>query len=582
MKTTAMAIVIVLGSAAVAPAGWYSVDGIDTADFINSSSMLSEGVEAFIGTDKAIYRRGENVRMFFKLTNLRDDHVTSMSPHIPAFHFIVQKDGQTIWRQAHVFSHMVVVLDLPPGASKGRVGKWDMRDDNGNVVGTGTFEVVEAMDWLVLRETWDGGDPFADPGDLIPFADNPRVPITVIPYVPLTGNRGPLDSALQQIAVDGGNSITTALTTLQTSAQACSAYDQLSGQSRPPLAPVTTAGTTRSMAVVSDRMRHSQNGMDYGFGGPLLAMAEPGDTGDTESTWDTQPSGHAFAVGSGTRHFGDRRWGLWARGYGVFGDRQTETEVPGYQYKVYGTGFGFDYRFTSRLLFGVTGGCSSGDVAYSVSRDGSDIASTHVGFYGSFNTDSWYLDSVLTYTPLQYDTERYVDLTGERLTGNFDGRAIGGYFEAGVNWYRNNYCLLQPLAAFQYSHLAVDGYAESGGASALTYGPQSYDSYKGSLGLKVTRALGKQTDGCSALIQLRGRWTHEFGDAGSNVLAHFAGSPDATFIVSDGHLSRDSAVLGAGLSAQLNNNTWLSVDYDASLNADGTAHIISGGLVYRH
>lgn len=578
MKTSVMAIVILLGSAAVAPAGWYSVDGIDTADFINSNFMLSEGVEAFIGTDKAIYHRGEDIRMFFKLTNLSDDHVTTMSPHGPAFHFIVQKDGQTIWRQAHFFQHMVVVLDLPPGASKGRVVKWDMRDDNGNVVGTGTFEMVEAMDWEVIRGRWPIHWP-PGPGDLILFADNPRVPITIIPYVPLTGNRGPLDSALQQIAANGGNSITTALATLQTPAQACAAYDQLSGQSRPPLAPVTTAGTTRPMALISDRMRYSQSGLDYGFGGgPLLAMAEPG---DAESTWDTKPSGHAFAVGSGTKNFGDRRWGLWARGYGVFGERQTEIQAPGYQYKVYGTSFGFDYRFTQRLLFGVTGGCSSGDVAYSLSRDGSDIASTHVGLYGSFNTDSCYLDSVLTYTPLQYDTVRYVDLTGERLTGNFDGRAVGGYFEAGVNWRRNEHCLVQPLAAFQFSHLAVDGYTESGGASALTYGPQSYDSYTGSLGVRATRVLCKQANGCSALIQLRGRWTHEFGDAGSSVLAHFAGSPGATFTVSDEHVASDSAVLGAGLSAQLNNNTWLSVDYDARLNTDGPAHIISGGLVYR-
>jgi outer membrane autotransporter protein len=265
----------------------------------------------------------------------------------------------------------------------------------------------------------------------------------------------------------------------------------------------------------------------------------------------------------------------------VFGDRKSEGGVPGYQYTVYGGGFGLDYQFTEQLLFGVTGGYSSGDVGYVSLRDSSSVKGTHAGIYGRLDRSDWYIDSVMTYADLDYETQRYVDLLGERLQGGFGGYALSGYFEVGFDWLRVNSWAVEPLASFQFSSLSLDGYTESGGSSALSYGGQSYTSYRGSLGARARRELHRGAEGLGSAVEFRGRWVHEFGDSRSSVDAHFASDPGAVFVVSDAGISRDSALLGAGLDARLSERTRLFIDYDTSLSADSSIHVISAGLEHR-
>jgi outer membrane autotransporter protein len=402
------------------------------------------------------------------------------------------------------------------------------------------------------------------------------------PYFTTTDNQRAVSSVLQNMAHGGGNSITTALQQLGSPDDVRSAYDQLSGQSRPSLAPVTDAGSGRHVGTVSNRLHNVRGGVSYGFAGrPLLAMAEPGSVAGNTSTYDVSPNGGTFAVGNGTDSLADQKWGFWGKGYAVFGDRESESGAPGYQYTVYGTGFGLDYQFTDMLLLGITGGYSDGDVDYFSSRDTSDVSSIPLGVYGSWNAENWYFDSLLSYADLEYETERHVDLTAEKLSGDFDGDQISGYFEGGLNWHRDGGWLVQPLASFQFSHLNLDSYTESGGAGSLGFDDQKHESHRGSLGVKLTKQFGKDKDKISVAVQLRGRWIHEFGDADSQVNAHFASDPGTVFTVSDEEVSRDTIVLGTSVHGMLSKNTRLFVSYDASLNADNTSHIVSAGLEHR-
>ena len=205
----------------------------------------------------------------------------------------------------------------------------------------------------------------------------------------------------------------------------------------------------------------------------------------------------------------------------------------------------------------------------------------HFGFYGSLNTGRGYLDSLLTYSDLDYDTQRYVDLTDERLEGEFGGYAVSGYFETGFDWRHVGGWLVQPLASFQFSYLGLDNYRESGGDAALGFKRQSFESYIGSLGAKVSKELLRDSATSRLAVQFRARWLHEFGDTRSDVNTYFASDPTVVFNIRNESIDRDSAVLGLGLGAELNRSTRLYVDYDTRLNADDTAHLISGGLQYR-
>jgi T5SS/PEP-CTERM-associated repeat protein len=397
-----------------------------------------------------------------------------------------------------------------------------------------------------------------------------------------TRNQREVGSALQQIAEAGGNTITTGVQGLETADQVRSSYDQLCGQIRPPLSPITVVDTSKFVGIVSNRLQSAHTGIMRGIGsGPILAMARPDNTLGSGRAYDVSPADYTFALGNGSPYFDDQNWGVWAKVYGLYGDRETENGVPGYLYRIYGQSLGFDFQFSEGLLVGITGGFSNGYVNYFASTDRSELDGKYIGLYGSYNAGRWYFDSILTYVWPTYQTKRLVDLTGEQLEGNFDGREISGYFEAGFDWQPGNNWLIQPLASFQFSCLDMDGYTETGGASALGYDKQSYESSRGSIGGKVRKELTGNEDGRSAILEVRGRWAHEFGDAQSCVDAHFASDPGVVFTVSDEHISRDSAVLGAGFYARLNKRLRVYIDYDMSQNSDYTAHVISAAAEYR-
>ena len=398
-----------------------------------------------------------------------------------------------------------------------------------------------------------------------------------------TDNQLAVARVFQQMTAEGDNSITTALQNLDSIIQVRDAYDQLCGQTRLHLAPVTAIDTGKYLNTVAERLSYVIEGFSYyeSYDGPLLAMAEP-DASDAYSRMHfTTPY---FSTSNRTR---DHRYQnyeegvFWGKGYGVFGKRKTKKEVPGYKYNVYGTSFGLDSQVSDNFLMGLTAGYSMSLIDSYVEGDESNIKNANVGIYGSHYADYLHIDSVFTYSFLKYETERKISIVNEKIKGDTDGQAISGYVEARYDLGNINNWILQPLAAFQFSLLSLDGYNESGGASSLEYDDQSYNSYKTSLGLKLNQELLGRDRSYSESIQLRGRWLHEFGDDSSSIDTHFVSDPGLVFKVSDEPIARDSALLGITYNADIDSHSRLSLGYDALLNSDGNSHMVSVMLVYR-
>lgn len=459
----------------------------------------------------------------------------------------------------------------------------------GTVVGTQEYEIIEAgsvtgefdvLDTALLTLYFNEIGLDYEPNSVWLWIDAMQFDD---PTLLRTYNQRQVAGGLQEIADGGGNPITAALQMVETNEELLDDYDQLAGRSRPSLAPIAAAGTSRFLGSVSNRLRNPGAVVASGSlnGSQLSGSAGPDGALGGSTSYDIDMGGHGFAVGNGSPYLSDSKWGFWGKGYGLYGNRDHSLEAPGYDYRTYGASFGLDYQFTETLLLGLTGGYADTHVNYDRSRDDSDLRAMHFGFYGSVSTGRGYFDSLLTYSDLDYDTQRYVDLTEERLEGEFGGYAASGYFETGFDWRHVQGWLVQPLASFQLSYLDLDGYRESGGDAALGFKRQSFESYIGSLGAKVSKELLRDSATSRLAVQFRARWLHEFGDTRSDVNTYFASDPTVVFNIRNERIDRDSAVLGVGLGAELNRSTRLYVDYDTRLNADDTAHLISGGLQYR-
>ncbi|MEN6426171.1 MAG: autotransporter domain-containing protein [Phycisphaerales bacterium] len=401
------------------------------------------------------------------------------------------------------------------------------------------------------------------------------------PNIACTYNQRQVAGALQDIGGEGGNDVTDALQDLETPDEVRHAYDQLSGQTRTAVAPMAIAGSSKFLGTVTSRVQTVRTGLVAGaFDSSPVAAAGPDQAVGTSSQ-DAAARGQTFAVGNGSMVLADRRWGMWGRGYGLFGDRETDGGVPGYAYSIYGGSFGVDYQWTESFLAGLVGGTSRGDADFGGSRDNTDFDAAHIGFYGSLAQGPWAVDSVVTYANLDYETERFVDLLGEKLKGNFDGSEFAAYVEGSRSYDLSPRLRLAPLASLQYTYVSLDSYTETGGVSALSFEDQTHESIRGSLGARLTRRMIESAGDFRADLQLRGRWVHEFGDTQSSVDSSFASDPTVVFNVRDEDISRDSAVLGAGLSAEMSKRTRAYLDYDTRLNSDESVHVLSASLQYR-
>ncbi len=460
------------------------------------------------------------------------------------------------------------------------------------ITGSHEYTIVEANS--VANIAVAGGGTAVLPTALLasgvlvgPPSDPNSVLLTVVetpfndPGLVRTENQRSLGAALQQVAEGGGNALTMALQQLPTADQVRSAYDQLSGQTTPSLAPITIDETTTYVSIVSDRLRTAR--MDRRDTTAPRASAPRNGWEDATGigVLDRGTSRYAFALGNGTPYLADEPWGVWGQGYGLFSKREGKSGIPGYQDSIYGAGLGVDYRFTPRWLLGLTGGYAEGDIQYSASRNSSDISSKHIGLYGGYDRSAWYLHSIVAYADLDYETKRYVDVTGAQLEGEPSGNVITGYLEGGLNWSIQTLGLVRPLASVQVSSLHIGSFTETGAAESLHFGANSYQSCRGSLGVEWIRQLFEHPDGCRAALDLRGRWVHEFGDRRAAVDASFVGDPDVVFRVSDASLSRDSAILGTGLDTWFSRATGLFLDYGVELSKDITIHAVSAGLEHR-
>ena len=359
------------------------------------------------------------------------------------------------------------------------------------------------------------------------------------PTLLITENQLACGGAVEQIANDGGTlgGITAALQGIVGDDEFRYAYDQLSGQTRPSIAPIADAGVSSFTNTILTNIHSSQ------------------------------------AVEIATN---DHEYYFWVKGFGDFGKRDSKDGVNGSDYKTGGIATGLDYLITKDFRAGVGLGLSTTDVDYDDTRDSSNLDSFYSALYGNYHGFGGYIDAVLSYAYLDSETDRYVDFVNENNKGDFNGYEIMATVEAAKN-YSFKSILIQPLLGFELGYQYQESYTEIGGSSALHFEEQTYKTYRGSLGVKTSKYFYKN-DNNSLWGQLQAKWVHEFGDTAADIDVSFASTPGYRFTVKDAEMNRNSAILSAGLRYEPRINILLFVDYDAHVNNDTFNHILSGGL----
>lgn len=284
--------------------------------------------------------------------------------------------------------------------------------------------------------------------------------------------------------------------------------------------------------------------------------------------------GHAAATGGGasadgmTSQFERSRLGVFVGGNVSFGDVDaTATNPLGAEFKYHSISGGVDYLFRNDLLAGVGVGVVRSDTDVDANGGTAKVDGYSFSVYGSyFPRPDVFLDGSLSYMLMDNDLLR----NPGAITGSTDSRQFTGTVTLGMERELQADLTVQPFATVTYNNYKMDGYTESGG---VVIGDISSDGLSGELGARLTKRI---THASGRQVALHGQASliHEFKD-NDQVIPILSSN---TVVRTDG-MDRTYMRLGAGISAQVQGNTTLSLSYNTIVAHDELAsHTIDAQL----
>lgn len=173
---------------------------------------------------------------------------------------------------------------------------------------------------------------------------------------------------------------------------------------------------------------------------------------------------------------------VWTGGYVDFGNTRNSGEKV--SSTTVGISSGVDVRLSNALTLGV--GIGLGNDKSDIGSSGSNSRGTSysVAAYGSYHPNAVFLDGMLGYSRLQFDSERFVTDNGRYAKGRRDGDQLfgslsSGYEVKGPNW------LVSPYGRLDTSTTWLRGYKESNADSYnLDYAEQRFSLVSGVAGVR--------------------------------------------------------------------------------------------------
>ncbi|WP_210419058.1 autotransporter-associated beta strand repeat-containing protein [Bradyrhizobium sp. NAS80.1] len=367
-------------------------------------------------------------------------------------------------------------------------------------------------------------------------------------------------------------------------AQLNHALSQVSGQ---PGAASTQAAFNAMQQFLGmlDPLYGSMDG-ERGTGGSAM---DGGTLGYASTAQDDARNREAYAAVTPVDASGDvidRRWGVWASGYGgastvngstVAGSSSTTS-------RIYGTAAGADYRLSPDTLvgFALGGAGFNFSVADALGSGRADIF--QAGLYARHNFGPGYVSAALAYGWQDVTTDRTVTVSGtDRLTANFRASTFAGRLETGWRFVPLPASTLgvTPYAAVQATSFHLPGYGETAivGSNqfALSCASQDTTNVRTELGARTDQRL-LVNDG---LLTLRGRfaWAHD-SNTDRLVSAAFQTLPGAAFTVNGARPAADSALVSGRAEMKWRNGLSLAGTVEGEFSSSTQTYTGKGTVRY--
>jgi outer membrane lipase/esterase len=240
--------------------------------------------------------------------------------------------------------------------------------------------------------------------------------------------------------------------------------------------------------------------------------------------------------------------GLWATGFGQWGDQETTPGFTGFTASTGGLTAGYDYTFGDSLTAGLSVGYADTDVDLAANQGGGRIQGVFPALYASYFTKTAYVDGALSYGHNWYENDRRLVIGGIQRTAQseHEGNAFAAYLGGGYACPLGEWAV-GPVGALQYVYLAEQGFQETGAGSLnLSVASRGTNSLVSELGVRVAGTVKTPTG--TLIPDLSLLWSYDF-DLDDRVLTTtYAGAPGVAFSIPGQPAAHNGLLVRPGLT----------------------------------
>jgi outer membrane autotransporter protein len=190
-----------------------------------------------------------------------------------------------------------------------------------------------------------------------------------------------------------------------------------------------------------------------------------------------------------------------------------------------------------------------------------------------------FLDAVVGYGFLDFDSRRYVTADGSFAAGERDGSQIFGSVTAGYE-YRDGGLLLSPYGRLSASRTKLDGFTEEGDSYALRFDGLDFSTVTSTLGIRGEYKIQRSWGSISPRARLE--YSHDFDGSSRQKVGYADLGGDEMGTIHDDGEDDDYLALGLGLDIDVFDIWSLGLEYQTAIGQeDEEQHRIQARIAAR-
>lgn len=278
----------------------------------------------------------------------------------------------------------------------------------------------------------------------------------------------------------------------------------------------------------------------------------------------TRLSGGAVAATKQGMSSGDNPFtkvAVWVQGLFNKAKLDDTSKSKGFDSKTYGTALGVESKISDDVKMGVGYAYSKTDID-GFMRD-TDVKTHTAILYGEYKPKNWYVNAIASYGWSDYDEKKNV--AGVGVKADWDVEPFALQMMTGYDMYFNGFGVT-PEAGLRYIHVKQDKYTDTAGQSVKS---DDSDIVTGVLGAKIAKSYNL-SNGMLLTPEFKAAMTYDIShDNSKSTVTLVNGS---SYSVTGKPLNRFGVELGAGITAELNDNVELSLGYEGKFRKDYQDH----------